>query len=158
MIGRNSQTRFHQIATVRQKEKLSLSTLSRRLGMSVKDVRYLEDEYHDVPISILHRCATALQVPVSELLREGNESQCPRLRQRLLLVRAMKTVEAIRSAAAGSRLCVLADNLRNQLVEIMPELAEIKPWPQVGTIDMRLGRIATMTIPDPPCDFELKPN
>jgi hypothetical protein len=62
----------------------------------------------------------------------------------------MKTAAAIRELAESDRIERLAQTLVEQLVEIMPELAEVSPWHAVGqrrTLD-EYGRTAERTFPD----------
>ena len=153
MILHNAKERFHQIASVRKRENVSLELLSKRLGMPKEDVRALEKEHRDLPLSLLYRFATALQVPVSELFLEAAETSSSWAHNRALLVRVMKTAEALRAVAVGTQLNALTRVLRSQLLELMPELEEIKPWPKGGTPGPRLGRVAIQTFPDlPECD------
>ena len=140
---------MHLIATVRKREKVSLARFARKMRMSKREAKRLDDEFRDVPLSTVYRAAAALQVPITELLLGTHEFQSPFIRQRAGLVRAMKTVEALRVASTDEKTLRFAENLRNQLVAIMPELSEIKAWPQYGSIrgfdDM--GRITTRIIP-----------
>jgi hypothetical protein len=52
--------------------------------------------------------------------------------ERARLVRIMKTVKALVESNASASVTRLAQTLVQQLVEIMPELAEVGPWHSVG--------------------------
>ena len=52
--------RFHRIAAVRQEQGMSLRSVSRRLGVDVRDLRYQECETTDLRLSDLYRWQKAL--------------------------------------------------------------------------------------------------
>ena len=63
----------------------------------------------------------------------------------------MKTARAIVELAHPGPAKRMAENLVEQLVELMPELAEVSPWHSVGqrrSLD-EMGRIAEQPIGDP---------
>ena len=72
MIDKN-RTKRHQVATVRKREGMSLSRVAKRLGVTRRDARLLEDESQDLRISMIYRWAHALDVPVSEILMISDE-------------------------------------------------------------------------------------
>ena len=49
------------------------------------------------------------------------------------MVKVMKTVVAITEVAASHRVARLSTMLREQMIELMPELAEIGGWPNFGS-------------------------
>jgi hypothetical protein len=62
----------------------------------------------------------------------------------------IKSARALRDAADSPATQRMADNLIEQLTELMPELAEISPWHSVGQrrgLD-EMGRIAEQSIND----------
>jgi hypothetical protein len=139
---------------VRRRESIALRSVSKKLGIPARQLQSLENEFEDLPISMIYRWAQALKVPVHELLLEDqldDESAiAPSLRDRARMVRIMKTVEAIRVATEHSGVSRLVDNLREQLLQIMPELGSITSWPQYGRrrSGEDYGRTALQVFPD----------
>jgi transcriptional regulator with XRE-family HTH domain len=124
--------RLHRLAEVRRQQGVSRRTVARRLNKDVRQVKLQERQDVDLPLSELYRWQQVLDVPVSELLVDSNDPLSPPVMQRAQLVRLMKTAAAIleRSQQLGIRR--MAENLVAQLVEIMPELAEVHSWHAVG--------------------------
>ncbi len=123
---------LHRINEVRRTQHLSLASIAKRLEQEVPDVRLEEQPQSDILLSKLYRWAAVLEVPVEELLVEPGEQPTNPIRNRGLLLRMMKTVRSILEGTEESRTRLLAQTLNDQLVELMPELAEITPWPVVG--------------------------
>ncbi len=124
--------RFHRLATVRQLEGVSRRTLARRMRVSVKQVRREENEFNDIPVSVLYRWQRALGVPLQELLLQPGEELSPPIKLRAQLLRIMKTAVTIHQRSRQASIQRLAQMLMDQLTEIMPELKGVAPWPVVG--------------------------
>ncbi len=141
---------------MREIQHVTLRTVSRRSGVPVRILRQQERAASDLQLSELAVWAEALEVPITELLAEPADSLCGSVAQRAQLVRLMKTIEALRAHSPHGPLGRLADTLRLQLLELMPELSDITPWPKEGSRrpDGGLGRIAchplSPTQADPP--------
>jgi hypothetical protein len=98
----------------------------------------------------LQRWQEVLEVPVAELLVEGDGQLSGPVLERSRMVKLMKTAAAIRERSAGTAVCRMVEMLVEQILEIMPELADVTPWHTVGqrrTLD-DLGRTARATVPD----------
>lgn len=123
---------LQRLSEVRRREGISRRVVARRLGVSMDEVAMQEQPSSDVRLSDLYRWQEALGVPVAELLHEpaGELSRPVQLRARLL--RAMKTVRSIQQKARQATMLRLVETLIDQLVEVMPELKDIAPWPAVG--------------------------
>jgi hypothetical protein len=80
-------------------------------------------------LSNLYRWQEVLEVPLVELLHEPDGELSPPVQLRARLLRAMKTVRSIQRGAQQTSIRRLATMLVEQLVEIMPELKNIVPWP-----------------------------
>jgi hypothetical protein len=66
------------------------------------------------------------------------------------MVKLMKTAAAIREQIGEEQAGRLIGQLIEQILEIMPELADVTPWHTVGqrrTLD-EVGRTARDTVPD----------
>ena len=124
--------RLHRIATVRRQQGLSLRSASRQLGTDLKSIRSQEAEDSDIRLSDLYEWQRVLGVPISELLAEPSTPLSRPVMERARLVRIMKTVKALVESSASASVTRLAETLVQQLVEIMPELAEVGPWHSVG--------------------------
>ena len=123
---------LHRLGTVRRVQGISRRTLARRLNTEVSTVRLQERETADLLLSDLYEWQRALDVPVSELLVESADPLSPPILKRAQLVRVMKTVQAIFSEAKQVRVRRMAEMMIEQLVQLMPELAEVGPWHAVG--------------------------
>ena len=141
---------LHRIAEVRHRQGVTLRNVARRLGMSLPVVRRQEAPDCDLRLSELQRWQEVLDVPVAELLVEGDGQLSGPVLERSRMVKLMKTAAALRERTAGSPAQLLVDMLVDQILEIMPELADVTPWHTVGqrrTLD-DLGRTARATVPD----------
>ncbi len=136
LIGRAAPQRgqavFHRIAEVRRLQGVTLRNVARRLGMSLPVVRRQEQPDYDLRISELQRWQEVLEVPVAELLVEGDGQLSGPVLQRSRMVKLMKTAAALRERTQGSPEARMVEMLVDQILEIMPELADVTPWHSVG--------------------------
>ena len=123
---------LQRLASVRRLQGLSRRTMARRLNLEVEQVREQELATSDLPLSALYAWQKALDVPVAELLVEADASLVSPVLERSRLVRLMKTVLAVRERSKQESIRRMAETMIGQLVEIMPELAEVGPWHAVG--------------------------
>ena len=123
---------LQRLAMVRRLQGISRRTIARRLNVGIEDVRLQERETTDLPLSALYAWRDVLDVPVSELLVEAGDALVSPILERSQLVRLMKTVLAIRQQARQKSIRRMAQTMCDQLIEIMPELANIGPWHAVG--------------------------
>lgn len=133
---------LHRIATVRQQQGVTLRNVARRLGMSLPVVRRQEEPDCDLRLSDLLRWQQVLEVPVAELLVEGEGQLSGPVLERSRMVKLMKTAAAIRERTQEQPVGRLVTMLIDQILEIMPELSDVTPWHTVGqrrTLD-ELGR------------------
>jgi transcriptional regulator with XRE-family HTH domain len=139
---------LHRIAEVRQRQGVTLRNVARRLAMSLPVVRRQEQPDCDLRLSDLHRWQQVLEVPVAELLVEGEGALSGPVLQRSRMVKLMKTAAAIRERTHDGEACRLVGMLVEQILEIMPELADVSPWPTTGqrrTLD-DVGRAARSVV------------
>ncbi|MCE9631579.1 MAG: helix-turn-helix transcriptional regulator [Planctomycetia bacterium] len=133
---------LHRIAEVRQRQGVTLRNVARRLGMSLPVVRHQEQPECDLRLSDLLRWQQVLEVPVAELLVEGDDQLSGPVLERSRMVKLMKTAAAIRERTEGQPVGRMVTMLIEQILEIMPELSDVTPWHTVGqrrTLD-DLGR------------------
>lgn len=124
--------KLHRIAQVRLSQGVSERTLCRRLRIDVKQLRALEDPTSDIPLSMLLEIREALDVPFADLLEESDGLARPVL-ERAKLLKAMKTAVSLKECKLAPRPSRLVAMLNEQLIELMPELAEVGGWPEFGS-------------------------
>ena len=123
---------LHRVSEVRRQQGISLRSAARRMGADVAQLKEEEQETTDLRLSDLYRWQQALEVPVTDLLSEQTEPLSRPVMLRAQMVRVMKTAGAILEQSDASPIQAMAQTLVEQLVEIMPELAEVSPWHTVG--------------------------
>jgi transcriptional regulator with XRE-family HTH domain len=123
---------LHRLAVLRRRQGLSRRTIARRLNLDIEQVRRQEEETADLPLSVLYAWQKALDVPIAELLTEADYSLSSPILERSQLVRLMKTVLAIQRQTRQESVRRMTATMIAQLVEIMPELAQVSPWHAVG--------------------------
>jgi transcriptional regulator with XRE-family HTH domain len=139
---------LHRIAEVRRQQGVTLRNVARRLGIELAVVRRQEQSDCDVRVSDLLLWQQVLEVPVADLLVEGEGQLSGPVLERSRMVKLMKTAAAIRDRTGGTPVGRLVQMLVDQILEIMPELRDVTPWHTVGqrrTLD-ELGRAATCPI------------
>jgi transcriptional regulator with XRE-family HTH domain len=142
---------LHRLGEARRQEQLTRHTVARCLDITVEEVRRQECETTDLPLSVLHKWAEVLHVPVAELVQEPGDSLSMPLFNRAHMVLVMKTAAAILERAGDLRTKRLAQSMVDQLIEIMPELRGVSAWPTVGKSRRRLdelGSAAERSLPD----------
>jgi transcriptional regulator with XRE-family HTH domain len=121
-----------RFAAVRRQQGVSRRAVARRMNVDVDQVRQQELPSADVPLSVLYAWQKALDVPVAELLAEASDALPSPILERSRLLRLMKTVMAIAEQSRQESIRRMAQTMINQLVEIMPELAQVGAWHTVG--------------------------
>lgn len=141
---------LHRIQQVRIQQGMSLRTAARQLGTDVRTIRNQEQASTDLRLSELYRWQKALDVPATELLEESGESLSRPVAERAKMVRVMKTAAAILETAENPAARRMAENLVEQLCDVMPELKEVSPWHTVGQRRSleEMGRAADHVIDD----------
>ena len=127
---------------------MTLRNVSRRLGAPLASVRRQEQPDCDLRISDLLQWQEVLEVPVAELLVEGEGQLSGPVLQRSRMVKLMKTAAAIRERTQDTTTARMVTMLIEQILELMPELADVTPWHTVGqrrTLD-DVGRTARQTV------------
>ena len=124
--------RLHRIAEVRQSQGISDRSMCKRLNIDLHRLRELEDPTRDLTLSELRQIQEMLDVPLIDLLEDSNSLSRP-IQERAKMGRVMKTASAICDCKLNLRAQRLAQMMKEQLIELMPELAEVSPWPQFGS-------------------------
>jgi transcriptional regulator with XRE-family HTH domain len=123
---------LHRLGEARQQENVSRQKVARQLGITVHDVEQQECTTTDLPLSVLHKWAKVLELPVAELVEEPSDSLSTPLFNRARLLRIMKTAMAMLERTGDSRTKRLVQTMVDQLAEIMPELRGVIAWHAVG--------------------------
>ena len=123
---------LHRLGEARRQEGASRRTVARHLGITTEDVRQQECQTTDLPLSVLHKWARVLGLPVAQLVEEPDDSLSTPLFNRANLIRVMKTAMAIREQTRDPRTKRLGQTMIDQLMEIMPELRDVSAWQAVG--------------------------
>lgn len=147
---RRSPRRFHRIADVRRQQGVTIRNVARRLGIEIAVIRRQEQPDCDLRLSDLQRWQEVLEVPVAELLEEGDGQLSGPVLERSRMLKLMKTAAAIRERTGGTPVGRIVAMLIEQILEIMPELRDVTPWHTVGqrrTLD-ELGRTARHIVPE----------
>lgn len=124
---------LHRIAKVREQQGLSLQTLSRRMGVDVRELKQQEQPEFNLTLQELYSWQKALDVPIQHLLCDEEDGLSETTQTRAALVKLMKTVVALTEVSTAPRVVRLTTMLREQMIEMMPELAEIGGWPNYGS-------------------------
>jgi transcriptional regulator with XRE-family HTH domain len=142
--------RLHRLATVRRQEGISRRTVARRMKTTISDVKRQESETGDLLLSTLYKWQEALEVPVSELLVDSDQPLSSPVRNRAKLLRIMKTAVTILERTRQTPIRRMAQMLVEQLVELMPELEGVGPWPAVGKsrLPSDYGQVVRRRLPD----------
>lgn len=127
-----SAVRKHRVAEVREQQGVSQRTLARRLGIELKALQAMERPESDLCLSQLRALQAALDVPLIDLLEESSELSRP-IAERAKMVKVMKTAVALKETKTTPRVERMVTMLCEQLVDVMPELAEVSGWPQFGS-------------------------
>ena len=123
---------LQRLATVRRQQGISRQTVARRLNVEIGEVRQQESESSDLPLSTLYAWQKALEVPVAELLVEAGDALSSTVLERSQLLRLMKTALAISEQTKQESVRRMVQTMVGQLVEIMPELADVSAWHVAG--------------------------
>lgn len=149
-VHRQKPRRYHRIAEVRRRQGVTLRNVARRLGIEIAAIRRQEQPDCDLRLSEVQRWQQVLEVPVAELLEEGEGQLSGPVLERSRMVKLMKTAAAIRERTGGTPVGRIVSMLVDQILEIMPELADVTPWHTVGqrrTLD-DVGRAGRHVVPE----------
>ena len=144
-----SASKQHRLAEVMECEGVSPRAMALRLGIPLGELNRRMHPDFDPMLSELYHWGAALGVPIGDLLDEPEESLSESVRRRAELIKVMRTVETLHQRFANSPQQVLTRRLREDLIEIMPELDRVSAWPSVGqrrTMD-EYGALAEHPIP-----------
>ncbi len=122
----------NRVALVREQQGISQRTMARRLGIDLKTYQALEAPGADLRLSQLAALQVALEVPLVDLLEDTQALSRP-VAERAKMIKVMKTAAAMRETHSNARIERMVLTLCAQLIDVMPELAEVSGWPQYGS-------------------------
>lgn len=145
-----AQVVYHRIQEVCVQQGATARALSRKMDIGISEIRQQGDPHTDLRISDLLRWQKVLEVPLADLLVDNDGPLSEPVTRRANMLRVMKTAKAIQETTHDRTIKRLAEMLVGQLVEIMPELADVSAWHTVGQrrTQKDLGRIVERSIPD----------
>lgn len=124
---------LHRLREVRRDQEVSLRTMARELGLTVAEILVRERADYDLRLSELLAWQRVLDVPLAELLVDpGASGLSPLVAERARLLRLMKSARSLVEHTPPGALRIMAENLVAQVLELMPELQEVSPWPSRG--------------------------
>ena len=135
---------LHRLREIRSQQDISIRSLSRRMNVTASEVRMQEDPHFDLRLSALYQWQQALGVPASELLVEPGEGLSAPIQLRARLLRMMKTIATILDQPQSDRTTHLIANLKNDILEVMPEVEGVDRWH--GSSSDRSGDIAAAVL------------
>ncbi|MEM8943826.1 MAG: helix-turn-helix transcriptional regulator [Planctomycetota bacterium] len=141
---------LNRIHEVREQQGTSLRSVARKLNLPMQEVRAQEEANADLRISELLKWQEILEVPLADLLVDNDGPLSEPIGQRASMLRVMKTAKAILESTENDSTKRLANMLVEQLVQMMPELADVSAWHTVGQrrTQEEVGRIVERSIPD----------
>ena len=135
---------LHRLREIRNQQDISIRSLSRRMNVTASEVRMQEDPHFDLRLSALYQWQQALGVPASELLVEPGDGLSAPIQLRARLLRMMKTIATILDQPQSDRTTHLIANLKNDILEVMPEVEGVDRWH--GSSSDRSGDIAAAVL------------
>ncbi len=142
--------RLHRIRTTRRQQGISLRSVARCMRIKTEQAKVQEEETCDMSLSTLYKWQRALNVPVANMLVDLDGPLSEPVLQRARMLKLMKTAASIQQNSDSMPVKRLARMMCDQLIEIMPELEDVSPWPTIGearTLD-DLGRVAENPVPE----------
>ena len=135
-------TAIHRIREVRQKQGVQLRMVERHLGLTRSDAREIEHPEHDLRVSELVKFAVLLNVPVGELLIDAECDEI--IKMRGLVLRLCRIANTLLERAPNQDVRILAESIRNQIIEVMPQVDDQHGLLSVGSLRTgdEMGRIA----------------
>jgi transcriptional regulator with XRE-family HTH domain len=115
---------LHRLGAVRKAKKVPRRVLAEQLGITVEELRNKEASA-DLTISTLCHWASTLNVPVTELVVEPDESLAPTRMARSQAARLMTVAAKLRDRSRRRGIQRLAQTFVEQLAEILPSLEEL---------------------------------
>jgi len=115
---------LHRLAAVRKAKKIPRRVLAEQLGITVEELR-IKEASADLTISTLCHWASTLNVPVTELVVEPDESLAPTRMARSQAARLMNVAAKLRDRSRRRGIQRLAQTFVEQLAEILPALEEL---------------------------------
>ena len=146
---------LHRLAAVRREKGMCRRVLAKRLGISTAELR-AQEESADLSLGTLSRWASALGVPVTELVVEPDDCVPSTHLGESQATRLMKVAARLRDRSRRRAIQRLAQTFVEQLSEILPALQQLGPEPspprapQAAALNRRSpppGRTSSCNVP-----------
>jgi transcriptional regulator with XRE-family HTH domain len=115
---------LHRLAAVRREKGMCRRVLAKRLGISAAELR-AQEESADLSLGTLSRWASALGVPVTELVVEPDDCVPSTHLGESQATRLMKVAARLRDRSRRRAIQRLAQTFVEQLSEILPALQQL---------------------------------
>jgi transcriptional regulator with XRE-family HTH domain len=147
---------LHRLSIVRKLRKLTLNEVARQLQLPYEEARRQEQETSDLALSQLYRWQRLLQVPIADLLVDGDESLGVPAVKKEALTAVLEVALQIIAHTRQPGIRRIAHTLVDQLVELSPELKPIADAHTAGQAHLfdEQGRALKGALP---VDFFLDP-
>jgi transcriptional regulator with XRE-family HTH domain len=141
---------LHRLGLVRRQEGISRRTVAQQLGVTMSEVQRQELGQTDLSLTLLHKWQRVLNVPLADLLVQPGDFLSPPVLRKAQLIQLTKMAMTIAERSTDEPIRRLARRMVAQLVDIMPELGEVRPMPAGGQLrgPEECGRAAEQTLPD----------
>ncbi len=131
MISKQEQP-VHRLKQAREREGMSLRSVSNRTGLSVPMLRH-QEETNDIGLADLAKWQQALGIPFADLFNPPSNELDELIMLRAGLVQLTKSVKSLLEVDLKDGPRAMVQNLFHRLTELMPELTEVGSWPTRGT-------------------------
>lgn len=139
---------LHRIPEILEREQVSIRQAARQMGVTVRNAKSQMQRQYDLSLGELDAWSKAIGVPVTELLAVSFDKKRCAACHRAQLVQIMKTVRTLEQKRLSQAAQVLIARLKEQLVDLMPELDTVRGWPIVGQqrTESELGAVAARNL------------
>jgi transcriptional regulator with XRE-family HTH domain len=115
---------LHRLSAVRREKGIPRRELALRLGITVREL-LCKEKAADLSLSTLYHWAAELEVPITDLVVEPEDSLPPTRLARSQATRLMKAAAQLRDRSRRRSIQRLAQTFVDQLTEILPALEDL---------------------------------
>ncbi|MDZ4780815.1 MAG: hypothetical protein SGJ19_11225 [Planctomycetia bacterium] len=126
-----SRRTFHHIRETRIRERISLRTAAKRLGLTTAEAGRHEAPERDLLLSEVHAWSEALRVPPNELAFGVSDDQDAEVAARAGMVKIARLLHRLQTRVPHCGLRKRAAAMLNEIIEAMPEVQALsESWTQ----------------------------
>lgn len=120
-----AQGHWNHVRDARFRERLSLRTVAKRLGITASEAARREAPENDMRMSEIHAWSEALRVPPNELVFGVAEQQDAEISARACLVRTARLLHRVQKRVPDRDIRREAASMINEIIEAMPEVQSL---------------------------------